>query len=80
MNTEEARKLLATVKEGELFEHGILFGRMDPDEPIVWKVLEAVETPEGRRVTFHLYYRDVFVKSLIGLLTGSGRVQWGARA
>jgi len=39
-----------------------------------------VDTEEGRRVTFHLYYRDVFLKSLIGILTPEGKVQWGHRS
>jgi len=80
MNTKQARELLGSIQEGELFEHGKLFKRMDPDEPIFWKVLEAIDTDEGRRVTFHLYYRDVFLKSIVGLLTESGKVLWGVRA
>ncbi len=79
MNAAEAKKLLASVQEEDLFEHGELFSRMDPGEPIFWKVLEAIDTPKGRRVTFHLYYRDVFLKSLVGIITTNGKVQWGAR-
>ncbi len=79
MITKEAKHLLSSVNEEELFEHGVLFSRMDPKSGIFWKVLEAVDTDEGRRVTFHLYYRDVFLKSLVGILTPSGTVQWGVR-
>jgi len=79
MNTEQAIQLLSKVDDEELFEHGKLFSRMDKDEPICWKVLEAIDTDEGRRVTFHLYYRDVFLKSLVGILTTDDKVQWGVR-
>ncbi|MCK5640962.1 MAG: hypothetical protein KAJ19_09205 [Gammaproteobacteria bacterium] len=79
MNNKQAKKLFKTVKEGDLFSNGKLFGRMDPEQPIFWKVLEVEESDRGLRVTFHLYYRDVFIKSLIGILTNKGQVLWGTR-
>jgi hypothetical protein len=80
MNKAEAVKLLSTVNEEDLFEHGVMFGNMDAGGAIFWRVLEAINTPEGRRVTFHLYYRDIFLKALIGTVSPEGNVQWGMRA
>lgn len=78
MNTTQAAKLLADVNEEDLFEHGSLFSTMDPEGKIFWRVLEVHEEDDGtRRVTFHLYYRDVFLRTLIGFLKPDGRVQWG---
>lgn len=79
MNLAQSKKLLATVKAEELFSEGQLFSRMDKGEPIFWRVLEATDTDKGRRVTFHLYHRDVFLRVLIGLLTPEGKVKWGVR-
>lgn len=75
MNETQAVQLVASVNEEDLFEHGQVFSKMDP-EPIFWKVLEVAETDAGRRVTFHLYFRDVYLKSLVGLITPDNKVEW----
>lgn len=79
MNMKQAATLLETVQDENLVELGRMFSRMDPNEPIFWKVLEATDTPDGRRVTFHLYYRDVFLKAVIGYLAPDQRVSWGIK-
>ena len=80
MNNEQAVQLLSTVSEEDLFEHGNVFNKMDTEGKVFWRVLEVHLDKDGtRRVTFHLYYRDVFLRALIGYLTPDKKVQWGVQ-
>lgn len=58
--------MITSLKEGSQFELGELLPGLDPDEPVVWDVLENVEVksePPVSRMTLHAYYHEVFLLS-----------------
>jgi len=76
VNLEEQKKILREVKSGDVFETGHMFSHMAPENQITWQVIEAKETEEGRRVTLHLYYQNVFLAPIIGLITKNNSIGW----
>lgn len=65
---------LLALKDGESMEYGELCGGLDSDTPIVWDLLETLDTPEGRRMTFHLYWHEVFFGTLVLLVKADGSI------
>jgi hypothetical protein len=59
---------MLALKEGDLFEIEGLLPGLDPQEPVVWQVLEMVDVTTVKDndnkeflLTAHAYYQDVFI-------------------
>lgn len=82
MNVQDALtkadlQMLTALKEGEQFELGEMLPGIDPNETVVWQVLENVEIQEGKsRMTLHGYYNDVFVFSASITYMADGNAFW----
>lgn len=69
MPVQTTPQWMLDLKEGDIFEMPGLMQGLDPQEPIVFKVLEVVNVSQighhhrQYRVTVHAYYHDVFLAS-----------------
>jgi len=73
---KDQKSLLATVDEGDMFEHDVLFSCMAPNEQIVWKVMNVRELKKTRVVTFDLFVFDIYWGAMRGTLFKTGGVLW----
>lgn len=70
LTTKAQCELFSKLNEGDVFEYGAPFSF--DDEKLVWRCEEVVtkDTADGPvvRYTFHVYFRDVMLRSLVAVV------------
>ena len=64
LSLDKQREVLSKLNEGDVFEAGD-FLQLDPDERLVWRCEEIVPQGDMLRFTFHVFYMEVMLKSVI---------------
>lgn len=78
MKTNNLADMFRALEKGNIVEGGRIFKAPLPEEKITWQVIEKVTLIPSNvvRITFRLYYLDVFLSQAVAEISQNEEIQW----